>query len=82
MSTDDERPLEAKGWPGKLKRNTYRTQAERLGIPRNLIRALMDHAAPGLDGNYLNDADMFDDMLVWQEKISKRLLTLCEVQAI
>lgn len=73
METDDDRPLIARGWPGKLRRKTYRGAAEAVGCPNNIAAALLDHAAPGLQGNYLHRAAMFDDLLRWQETISNRL---------
>lgn len=78
VEVDDERELEKRGWPGKLRRKTYRTQAERIGCPRNFVSYLMDHHAPGLDGNYVHSAELFDDLKQWQEKISQRILQCCD----
>ncbi len=79
VEVDDERELEKRGWPGKLRRKTYRTQAERIGCPRNFVSYLMDHRAPGLDGNYVHSAELFDDLRNWQEKISQRILNCCDM---
>ncbi|MGQ0455485.1 MAG: tyrosine-type recombinase/integrase [Hyphomicrobium sp.] len=79
VEVDDERELEKRGWPGKLRRKTYRTQAERIGCPRNFVSYLLDHRAPGLDGNYVHSAELFDDLKEWQTKIGQRILKCCDM---
>lgn len=74
VEVDDDRALR---WPGKLRRKTYRTQAERIECPRNFVSYLLDHRAPGLDGNYVHSAELFDDLKDWQEKISQRIINIC-----
>lgn len=77
IEVDDERALEKRGWTGKLRRKTFRTQAERIGCPRNFVSYLLDHRAPGLDGNYVHSAELFEDLKDWQERISHRIVQSC-----
>lgn len=65
-----------KGWTIHNLRKCYRTQAE-AEVPKNIARSLIDHNTPGLDGNYVTIAHLFNDRMKWQEHLSARILSLC-----
>ena len=59
---------------GHILRHTYRTMAERLGIPQSRARALLDHKQPGIEAHYLHSSALRDELLADQERLSAHLL--------
>lgn len=63
-----------RGETGHILRHTYRTMADRLGIPQSRARALLDHKQPGIEAHYLHSSALRDDLLADQERMSTHIL--------
>lgn len=61
---------------GHILRHTYRTQAEAIGIPTNIARALLDHRAPGIEAHYVHPSGLAAELLNAQERMTEHLLKL------
>ena len=59
---------------GHILRHTYRTMAERLGIPQSRARSLIDHKQPGMDDHYLHSSALREELLADQERMSAHIL--------
>lgn len=66
------------GETGHILRHTYRTMAERLGIPQSRARALLDHKQPGIEAHYLHSSALRDELLADQERMSAFVLQNAE----
>lgn len=64
------------GQTGYMLRKTYATVCEELGMPESIKLALMSHAAPGIRRHYVNQGDLFDSYLDYQEQVSARFMEL------
>ncbi|MCH8918254.1 MAG: integrase family protein [Proteobacteria bacterium] len=59
---------------GHILRHTYRTMAERLGVPQSRARALLDHKQPGIEAHYVHSSALRDELLADQERMSAHIL--------
>ena len=64
------------GETGHILRHTYRTMAERLGIPQSRARALLDHKQPGIEAHYLHSSALREELLADQERMSAFILEI------
>ena len=62
------------GETGHILRHTYRTMADRLGIPQSRARALLDHKQPGIEAHYLHSSALREELLSDQERMSANIL--------
>ena len=62
------------GETGHILRHTYRTMAERLGIPQSRARALLDHKQPGIEAHYLHSNALREELLADQERMTACIL--------
>ena len=62
------------GETGHILRHTYRTMAERLGIPQSRARALLDHKQPGIEAHYLHSKALREELLADHERMSAHIL--------
>lgn len=62
------------GETGHILRHTYRTMAERLGIPQSRARTLLDHKQPGIEAHYIHSDALRDELLADQERMSAHIL--------
>lgn len=63
-----------RGETGHILRHTYRTMAERLGVPQSRARALLDHKQPGIEAHYVHSSALRDELLADQERMSAYIL--------
>jgi integrase len=63
-----------RGETGHILRHTYRTMAERLGIPQSRARALLDHKQPGIEAHDVHSSALRDELLADQERMSAHIL--------
>ncbi len=63
-----------RGETGHVLRHTYRTMADRLGIPQSRARALLDHKQPGIEAHYLHSSALRDELLADQERMTAHIL--------
>lgn len=63
-----------RGETGHILRHTYRTMADRLGVPQSRARALLDHKQPGIEAHYLHSSALRDELLADQERMSAHIL--------
>lgn len=63
-----------RGETGHILRHTYRTLAERLGVPQSRARALLDHKQPGIEAHYVHSSALRDELLADQERMSAHIL--------
>ena len=61
---------------GHLLRHTYRTIAQREQIDKIEARLLLDHTVPGIDGVYIHEKALFDQLLLAQERMSRAISAL------
>lgn len=59
---------------GHILRHTYRTMAERLGIPQSRARALLDHKQPGIEAHYLHSSELREELLADQDRMSAHII--------
>lgn len=59
---------------GHILRHTYRTQAEAIGVPTSIARALLDHRQPGLEDHYVHSSGLWNSLIAQQEKMTDHLL--------
>ena len=62
------------GETGHILRHTWRTMADRLGVPQARARALLDQSQPGIEAHYLHLGQLRDELLAEQERISAHIL--------
>ncbi len=67
------------GETGHILRHTYRTMADRLGVPQSRARALLDHKQPGIDAHYLHSNALREELLADQERMSAHILETANV---